>query len=539
MSVSRPEDGEVLSLVRVLSCNPDPIRLFEALTNGGRGPNTLLLESGDASPAREASVLQGEKSLLIPRSALCARCRGRQVEIVALSPNGLNTLPWLARRLRDQAVVEQKEDRLLVTYPPPPPGDDDFRLQAPSPVDVLRILARGFGLLSGQAAPGPLVAGVFSYDFLGCYETLPPARVDPTGWPDYEFWLPDRMVWLNHKKRTATVVAFVFGGARATETYNDAIESVARTSAAIENLPAGTKSESGPAVTVSMPPAEVSVDMSDQEYAELVALLKQHIVAGDVFQIVASRTFSTACTRPLNAYRKLRDLNPSPYMFLVNSQSGVLFGASPETAVRVDGDPPRIQIRPIAGTRPRGLRKDGSIDQDLDSRLEAELRLDRKENAEHMMLVDLARNDVARVSSPGTRWVEKLLGVDRYSHVMHLVSYVSGELRPELDGLSAYIATMNMGTLVGAPKIKAAQLLRTYEPSRRGPYGGAVGYYSSDGTLDSSIVIRSAVVRDGTAHVRAGAGIVYDSDPATEALETSRKVAAVLEAVQRSEREVS
>jgi anthranilate synthase component 1 len=276
---------------------------------------------------------------------------------------------------------------------------------------------------------------------------------------------------------------------------------------------------------------EARADLSDEEYQRLVVRLKRHIVAGDVFQIVASRSFELPCPDPLAAYGKLRLANPSPYLFFVAGESSVVFGASPETAVKVHGHPKRVTIRPIAGTAPRGRFPDGQLDADLDARREAALRLDEKETAEHMMLVDLARNDVARVSRPGTRQVRRLLSVDRYAHVMHLVSEVEGELAAEHDALHAYAAAMNMGTLVGAPKIRAAELLRDYEPTRRGAYGGAVGYLTHDGTMDTAIVIRAAVVRDGIAAVRAGAGIVFDSDPASEALETRRKAEAVLRAI--------
>jgi anthranilate synthase component 1 len=262
--------------------------------------------------------------------------------------------------------------------------------------------------------------------------------------------------------------------------------------------------------------------------------MKQHIVAGDVFQIVPSRTFSMPCRDPLAAYASLRLLNPSPYLFFANLGEFVLFGASPESAVKVDGRLRSVEISPIAGTRPRGLHPDGTIDSDLDSRIEAELRLDEKENAEHMMLVDLARNDVARVSRPGTRYVVDLARIDHYSHVMHLVSRVRGSLRDDLDALHAYQASMNMGTLTGAPKIKAMQLIRQFERNRRGHYGGAVGYLGGDGSLDTAIVIRSALIQNGVAYVRAGAGVVHDSVPQLEADETRRKAAAVLQAIARA-----
>jgi anthranilate synthase component 1 len=276
------------------------------------------------------------------------------------------------------------------------------------------------------------------------------------------------------------------------------------------------------------------VDIDDAAYADVVRRLKKHVELGDVFQIVPSRRFSAPCPDPFAAYGELRDLNPSPYMFYIRSSDHTLFGASPETAVRVRGEPREVTIRPIAGTAPRGRGPAGALDLDHDARLEAALRTDAKELAEHMMLVDLARNDVARVSKPGTRRVSRMLSVDRYSHVMHLVSEVTGALAPDLDALHAYAASLNMGTLVGAPKIRAAQLLRGVEPGRRGPYGGAVGYLTGEGEMDTAIVIRAAYVRDGVAHVRAGAGIVMASDPVREAQETRHKAASVLRAIART-----
>jgi anthranilate synthase component 1 len=277
----------------------------------------------------------------------------------------------------------------------------------------------------------------------------------------------------------------------------------------------------------------VDVDLDDEEYADLVARLKSRIVSGDVFQIVPSRTFSVPCPDALPAFRALARANPSPYHFYVGGRGFTLFGTSPEACVRVGADR-EVELHPIAGTRPRGRAADGTIDPDLDARLESELLADAKELAEHMMLVDLARNDVARISRPGTRRVTRMLEVERYSHVMHLTSTVRGTLRDGLDALHAYAASANMGTLVGAPKIEAARILRTCERDRRGPYGGAVGTFSSSGEMETAIVIRAALVVDGTAYVRAGAGVVFDSDPAREAHETRAKADAVLGAIRAS-----
>ncbi len=515
-----------MPLTKYLKYGADPLAAFVQLTGGGRRPDSLLLESADSS------TREGEKSLLVLRSALRIECRGRCVTVRALDMNGSRLLPWLAESLRGAAEVTRSADVLTVDFPPRGAGNDEARLRSAGPVDVLRCVVN-----VPSPAPGPwatpLVAGIFSYDLLDVYESLPPAASDAWQWPDYEFELPDELVWINHRQRTATAVAWAFEAGPSTPVYHDAAEAVSRIASVFERIPPapdrvpdqGRRSGS---------PDSPGVDLDDASFAAMVETLKGHIRAGDVIQIVPSRTFSLPCGDPIAVYERLRAVNPSPYMFFINSGSGALLGASPETAVKVAGEPKRVVIRPIAGTRPRARREDGTIDLDLDARLEAELRLNEKETAEHMMLVDLARNDVGRISRPGSRRVDELLSVERYSHVMHLVSSVSGELRDGLDGLSAYVASMNMGTLVGAPKLKAAELLRRFEPSRRGPYGGAVGYFTADGRLDTCIVIRSAVVRAGMAFVRAGAGVVYDSDPAAEAMETRRKAEAVLKAVRET-----
>jgi len=218
-------------------------------------------------------------------------------------------------------------------------------------------------------------------------------------------------------------------------------------------------------------------------------------------------------------------------MFYFRGEGFTLFGASPESALKYEASTNQVEIYPIAGTRKRGKTANGDIDFDLASRNELELRLAKKELSEHIMLVDLARNDIARISQSGTRKVPELLKVDRYSHVMHLVSRVTGQLRADLDALHAYQACMNMGTLTGAPKVSAAQLIRGAEKTRRGSYGGAVGYLNGLGDMDTCIVIRSAFVRNGTAFIQAGAGVVFDSDPQAEADETRQKAQAVISAI--------
>jgi len=274
-------------------------------------------------------------------------------------------------------------------------------------------------------------------------------------------------------------------------------------------------------------PCHAEPDLDDAAFAATVEQLKQHIAAGDIFQAVPSRAFRTECHDPLAAFRRLIAADPSAYHYYFDSGHGTLFGASPETALelRHDGDGLMVTVSPIAGTRPRGATPDA------DDRMEADLRLDTKEVAEHLMLVDLARNDVARVSAPGTRRVTRMLGVERFARVMHLVSTVEGQLAEGRDAIDAIRACLNVGTLSGAPKLAAIALIRAVEKSPRGPYGGAIGWISASGDMDSAVVIRSALVRDGVAEIRAGAGVVADSDPLTEAAETRAKASAVLAAL--------
>lgn len=530
---------EVATLSRSLEICPDPVALYAALSDGGRARDTLLLESADQS------THSGDKSLVMSRAALrltgrLTREGHRRVTIAALGPNGHNLLHPLVDRLASDAeaveVVERAANEATVAYPPPPAGDEETRMRAPSVLDAVRAAVLSLEVVGGDAPLPPLCAGSIAYDLLGLYEALPEPRADPLGWPDFELWLAEELVWIQHQSRRAVALRFVLGGDRAEQAYHDATGGLTDLVGVVRSV--GNGRADGRAAHRAKLGDQLGgeVDQDDASYRQTVAQLKTHITAGDVFQIVPSRTFSHPCPRPLDAYARLRALNPSPYMFFLHGERGQLFGASPESALTVKGgtrvgEPRQVRINPIAGTRARGRDAHGAIDTDLDARIEAELRLDGKEIAEHMMLVDLARNDVARVSVPGTRHVEQLLQVVRYSHVMHLVSLVAGELRPDLDALHAYVATMNMGTLVGAPKLEAAKLLREHEPSRRGPYGGAVGYLTAEGELDTCIVIRSATVHDGVAHVRAGGGVVHDSDPQAEADETRRKAGAVLAAL--------
>ena len=349
-------------------------------------------------------------------------------------------------------------------------------------------------------------------------ESLPQVADGVNQCPDFVFYVIEDALMLDHQHQTATLVSQQFTDGQAIATKHNALLERIECFApqAIKGSPVNTP---------------VAVNIDDEAFIDTVNTLKQQIVSGNIFQVVPSRAFSLPCPNPLAAYVELKRTNPSPYMFYIKDSDFCLFGASPESALKYETDSNQVEVYPIAGTRRRGINSDGSINDDLDGRLELDLRLDKKELAEHIMLVDLARNDVARISEAGTRKVAELLKVDRYSHVMHLVSRVVGQLRHDLDALHAYQACMNMGTLVGAPKIKASTLIRDVEQQRRGSYGGAVGYINSHGDMDTCIVIRSAFVQNDIATIQAGAGVVFDSDPQAEADETRAKAQAVISAI--------
>ncbi len=518
MSSQPPGAGEALALFRVLPDDHDALALYAALGDRGRRADTMLFERSTGP------------SLLLDRAAVRAECRGQEAVLSALSENGRNVLATVAERLADH-LIEQRADRLLLRFPVPAAVDAAERLAAASPFDAIRALT--LGLEVSDAEPFALCSpGVIAYDHIDLFETLPAPAEDPLAYPDFVFWLAESLVVFEPGARPRAVCT-AFGSAdpdAATRSYFGAQQRLADLVTRCRQAPDFAFAPPAPGE-----PDFSLVDLDDPAYEALVARMKGHIADGDVYQIVPSRTFRSPCRAPLNAYAAIRALDRGPYQFFVSGGDHILFGASPETSVRVfrDGGATQVEVKPIAGTRPRGLTPDE------DDRLEAEMRLDHKELAEHMMLVDLARNDVARISIPGTRRVAGLMTVERYARVMHLVSSVTGTLRGTFDNIHALQACLNVGTLTGAPKIRATELLRGAERTKRGPYGGAVGWVNGEGMMDTAVVIRSAVVKDGTAFVRAGAGVVHDSDPRAEADETKRKASALLSVLAGAEAAVA
>ena len=493
---------------------------------GVRPVDCVLLESADiTTKASRTTVAVLEASARLT-------CWGGTVTAEALSTvdgegpgaDGLAALARLEERLSEH-LADRSPGRLTLALPTS--ADDDAtieereRLTALSTIEPLRVLAQA----EVDHPHLPLEAGAFAFDYLSTFESLPEVAQGANTCPDYLFYDVRIILVVDHPTQEATLVGASVDAAEL-ERRLDALAAAINTAAdAAEHSPAPPEFAADSAVLHAVPTT------SDADFEAVVETMRGYIADGDVYQVVPSRGFTIDCPDALAAYHVLRHANPSPYMFYLATPDFELFGASPESALLYSVRSGRVAIRPIAGTRPRGLHPDGSVDHERDTRLELELRTDAKEVAEHVMLVDLARNDVARVSRPGTRSVQDLLRVDRYSRVMHLVSEVSGELAEDLDALDAFRASMTMGTLTGAPKLRAAELIRQAEGVRRGSYGGSVGYIRGDGELDTCIVIRSGFVVDGTALVQAGAGVVAASSPAAEAAETVHKARAVLEAV--------
>jgi len=520
------QPGQIIPIVKQLDIG-DPVNFFAKVSDYGRSKHCCLFESRE--------YLAGTSALTFgtARPALYLTGKGLDFTIKALSNTGRRMLRYLATQKHRFAFCQSVQfntetitgrvNKIEKTV------DEQTRLQSTNQMDVLRAVAFAFRLASKPFRVTCGLLGALSYDFIDQFEKLPPSAEDLLGNPDYELYFADNIFLCDHEqgKGYCIVNCIVTDGCRDdiiadAQQYFDYYSNIARFDTPKPKKYTGT-------------PPPSSTDTTQPEYEKMVNIAKRHIIDGDIFQVVLSRTIAEPCPHePLDVYKRLRILNPSPYMFYLNTPNTILMGSSPELNLRVSGDQTRtVEIRPIAGTKPRG-RIAGQIDPDTDLRYEAELKLDRKELAEHIMLVDLARNDIARVAQPGSRVVTELLIAEKYESVQHLVSNVKGKLATNLDALSAYLATMNMGTLTGAPKIEAMKIIRQLERTKRGYYGGAVMYLTVDGKFDSCITIRSIQVKNHTAYIRVGAGIVHDSVPKTEFEETQHKAGSCLRAIRET-----
>ncbi len=429
--------------------------------------------------------------------------RGRY-SIIGLKPD----LVWRCRGTQAALNRQARYDR------------DAFAPEDAAPLDSLRALIAESRIDMPDDLPAA-AAGLFGYlgyDMIRLVEHLPDVNPDPLGLPDAVLMRPSVVAVLDGVKGEVTVVApmWVAGGQSARAAYAQAAERVMDAVRDLERQPSldsRTLGEPGPE-------AEPLSNFTHAGYLEAVRRAKDYIAAGDIFQVVPSQRWTQPfALPPFSLYRSLRRTNPSPFMFFFNFGGFQVIGASPEILVRVFGR--EVTIRPIAGTRHRGATPEE------DRALEADLLADPKERAEHLMLLDLGRNDTGRVSRIGTVRPTEQFIIERYSHVMHIVSNVVGELSPDHDALSALLAGLPAGTVSGAPKVRAMQIIDELEPEKRGVYGGGVGYFAANGDMDMCIALRTAVVQDGKLFIQAGGGVVHDSDPQAEWQETVNKSLAI------------
>lgn len=363
--------------------------------------------------------------------------------------------------------------------------------------------------------------GFFSYDTVRLYENIPDKNEDDLGLPDLHFMLTDELIAFDHNKNKIDIIVNIHVSDNLEEAYSKACRRIDEIREEMEDY-SSLKTSQKPARGGKV---KIESNMTKDEFCEKIERAKKYIEDGDIFQVVISQRFSVETdVDAFNVYRALRRINPSPYMYYLDFGNYKIVGASPEMLVRVENG--TVQTGPIAGTRPRGK----TVEEDM--RLEKELLADEKEIAEHTMLVDLGRNDIGKVSEFGSVKVTRFKYVERFSHVMHIISDVEGKLRKDKTCFDALAAALPAGTLSGAPKIRAMEIIDELETKRRGAYGGAIGYISFNGSFDSCITIRTGVFKDGKAYVQAGGGIVYDSIPENEYNESVNKASAVIKAIE-------
>ena len=454
-----------------------PVSLMMKLTN--EEDNSFILESVTGGEIR------GRYSIIGMRPDKIWKCLGNENYIKIVNDDG-------------SGVFEKQDEDPLTGL---------RKLLSDSYIDIPKNLP--------QSSAG--IFGYLGYDTIRLIENLPNLNPDPIGLPDGVFLRPSLVAVLDGAKGEVILVAPAWhhDGSDAKKSYENASKLINSAIRKLEKELAETRDLGSPKNI--NPPVS---NFSKADYLKAVAKAKEYISAGDIFQVVPSQRWSQDFNLPpFSLYRSLRRTNPSPFMFFFNFGDFQIIGASPEILVRVFDN--QITIRPIAGTRPRGK----TVEQD--KALEIELLNDKKELAEHLMLLDLGRNDVGRVSKIGTVTPTEEFIIERYSHVMHIVSNVVGELAPEYDALSAFFAGMPAGTVSGAPKVRAMEIIDELEPEKRGVYGGGVGYFSAAGDMDMCIALRTAILKNQKLYIQAGGGVVYDSTPEDEYMETVHKSNAI------------
>jgi anthranilate synthase component 1 len=480
----RANQGNLIPVYReILADMETPVSAFLKIDDG---KNSFLLES------MEGGEKWARYSFLGSRPSIIVRTSGRTADIVQ---NGR-----VSRSSFDRDPLEVVK-RVLTAYTP-----------VPDPM-----LPRFFGG----------AVGFMGYDVVRYFEDLPAREKTGLDLPDVFFMITDTLLIFDNLTHRIKVVSNAhINGKSVTEAYREATRKI---DALVKKLKKNVRREEAFAKRAKAKQHQLTSNFTQPQYEQAVLKAKEYIKAGDIFQVVPSQRFETKINiEPYEIYRALRLINPSPYMYFLRCGRATVVGASPEVMVRLEGN--RIDLRPIAGTRRRGATEDE------DQVLAEELLADPKERAEHIMLVDLGRNDVGRVSEPGSVQVSELMVIERYSHVMHIVSNVRGRLSGGRDAYDVIRACFPAGTVSGAPKIRAMEIIDELEPTRRGPYAGAVGYFGFSGNMDTCITIRTLVIKDHTAYIQAGGGVVADSDPAAEYQETVNKAKAMMRAVEMAEK---
>lgn len=472
------KQGNLIPVFREVTADTEtPISIFKKVATGSE---SFLLESV------EGGERWGRYSFIGHRPQLLVKARGDQIELIRN-------------------------------------GEQCGRFRA-SPLDYLRKLMGTFRAVSLPGLPrfyGGLV-GYLSYDTVRFIEDLPTLKPDVVGMPDAAFMMPNQVIIYDNLTQTIKVVSNIYVPEYINHAaaYDQALTQIDETLKLLNGPAPSSKPRKGPEKELML-----EANMERGRFEGMVRRAKQYIQDGEAIQVVLSQRFHTDLTSdPFDIYRALRRVNPSPYMYYLDYDGDIVVGASPEVLVRLEDG--RVALRPIAGTRPRGNTAEE------DRRLEEELRADPKERAEHVMLVDLGRNDAGRVATVGTVEVTDLMVVEYYSHVMHLVSHVEGDLAPDKDMFDVLRASFPAGTVSGAPKVRAMEIIDELEPTRRGLYAGAVGYFCFSGNMDFCITIRTLLVRNGRVYLQVGAGIVADSVPEREYQETVDKGKALIKALE-------
>jgi anthranilate synthase component I len=479
--------GNLISVYRsVLADRETPVSVFERLAHE---PNAFLLESVTGGEQLARYSFLGAN----PRTVL--RSRGKNITIITKNNTQERTLS----------------------------ADQD-------PVHILQELLSGIQYVEIPGLPRFVggAVGYIGYDWVRFLEPIPTQTTDDLNVDDMHLMLTDTLCIFDHVKHRMLVLANAEIGPH-TDLDIAYDEAVTKVNALVTQLTTPLTNTSSLSATLTTGTGEFTSNLTREQYNAMVLKGKEYIEAGDIIQVVLAQRFSKNITAPpFDVYRALRSINPSPYMFYLKFDTGtILVGASPEILVTEERG--NVRIRPIAGTRKRGETPEE------DARLSAELLADEKERAEHIMLVDLARNDIGRVCEYGSVKVDELMVIEKYSHVLHIVSNISGRLAEGKNAYDLLRATFPAGTLSGAPKVRAMQIIEELEPTKRGPYGGAIGYFSYNGNFDACITLRTALIKDGKVYVQAGGGIVADSNPDDEFLETWSKSAAVRKSVEMAE----